>query len=50
MINSQDNESELSVCMFEKEPENVKMILNSKDVFRVPLMWMMPDSKIDLYI
>ena len=36
--------------MFEKEPEDVKIILKSKDVFRVPLMWMMPDSKMDLYI
>jgi len=28
----------------------VKMVLKPNDVYRVPLMWLMPDSKLDLKI
>lgn len=28
----------------------IKMVLNHNDVYRVPLMWLMPDSKVDLFI
>jgi hypothetical protein len=36
--------------LFARKPEEVKMVLKSKDVFRVPLMWLTPDTKIDLLI
>lgn len=28
----------------------MKKVLEPNDIFRVPLMWMMPDSNVDLYI
>jgi len=32
------------------QPNQVKLVLGPNDIFRVPLMWMMPDSSVDLYI
>ena len=34
-----------------KKKEHVSYIeIDRKDVFRVPLMWMMPDSEVDVYV
>jgi len=28
----------------------VRVTIKSNDIFRVPLMWVMPDSKVDLFV
>ena len=32
------------------DPKQIKLPLKPTEIFRVPIMWMMPDSKVDIYL
>ena len=43
-------EQDLTFSKFSKDDDLIYIELQPQDVYRVPLMWMMPDSHVDMYL